>query len=705
MQFAPHTRLGPYELLEALGAGGMGEVWKARDTRLDRIVAIKRLSDKYSQRFEQEARAIAALNHPHICQIYDIGPDYLVLEFIDGKPLRGPIALEDALRVAIQIASALDTAHAKNILHRDLKPANILMTANGAKLLDFGLARLVAPSDETQTLTETLAGTPAYMSPEQIEGKTLDARSDIFSFGSVLYEMLSGRRPFDGLAAVLRDEPTPLNSSAASIVARCLAKRPSERFQSIAEVRAALEEISAAPKDSRPSIAVLPFANLSGDREQEYFSDGLAEEVLNAVAKIPGLKVIARTSAFAFKGRNEDIRRIAEALGVGNVLEGSVRRSGNRVRITAQLIDASDGSHLWSDRYDREMADVFAVQDEIAAAIARALHAKLGATYGHSGRPPENPEAYQAYLEGRYHMHKVTPRSMAQALECYQRAIRLDPTYALPHVGLAEGIYYQSIYLGGRPRDIVPAALDSLARALQLNTMTDEAHLARGIFSAFYEYDWKAAGEHYVRALELNPMFGRARASRSIWYLLPVRRPEEALDEARRAVYLDPLNPAVRNTETWVLHVMRREEAIERARAALQLFSSSWISNFIAAHVFIRHELYEEAVSALESGLEVVPHSVYLLGVLALARGGQRKPEEAERIRAALEARAAQQYVPFLPRSYASEACGDVEEAHRLFDRAVEEREPLAVPVLADRRAGGCTDPRLQALLQKMNLA
>jgi TolB-like protein/predicted Ser/Thr protein kinase len=503
MQFVPHTRLGPYELLEALGAGGMGEVWKARDTRLDQIVAIKRLTDRHSQRFEQEARAIAALNHPHICQIYDIGPDYLVLEYIDGKPLRGPMALEGAVRVAVQIASALEAAHSKNILHRDLKPANILMTATGAKLLDFGIARLAA-SDETQTLTETLAGTPPYMSPEQIEGKTLDARSDIFSFGSVLYELLSGRRPFDGFAAVLRDEPAPPDSSAAWIVVRCLAKRPLERFQSIAEVRAALEGISATPKDGRPSIAVLPFANLSGDREQEYFSDGLTEEILNAAAKIPGLKVIARTSAFAFKGRNEDIRRIAEALGVASVLEGSVRRSGNRVRITVQLIDASDGSHLWSDRYDQEITDMFAVQDEIAAAIAGALHAKLSVPYRHSARPPANPEAYQAYLEGRYQMHKVTPSSMKQALECYQRAIRLDAGYALPHVGMAEGIYYQSIYLEGRPRDIVPAALASLARALQLNPMTDEAHLARGIFSAFYEYDWKASG----RALRASPGTG-----------------------------------------------------------------------------------------------------------------------------------------------------------------------------------------------------
>ncbi len=456
--------------------------------------------------------------------------------------------------------------------------------------------------------------------------------------------------------------------------------------------------------DPAASVAVLPFADLSGDKSDEYFSDGLAEEIINALAKIPGLKVIARTSAFAFKGRNEDIRRIAEALGVANVLEGSVRRSGNRVRITAQLIDASDGTHLWSDRYDREITDIFAVQDELAAAIADALHAKLGLPYRSMAKPPANPEAYQAYLEGRYYMHQITPKGMEHAHECYQRAIRLDPAYALPHVGLAEQVYYQSIYLEGRPREIVPAALASLARALQLNPMQAEAHLVRGIFSSFYEYDWKASGEHFARALELDPTFGRARSSRSLWYLLPVGRLEEALDEVKRAVQLDPLNPANRNPETWILCVMRKQESVEHARSALQLFSSRFIGNWVGSHAFIQYGLYEEAVSALQKGLAVVPGSVHLLGLLALTLGRQGKRDEAARIRAELEERAARQYIPFLPRAYASEGCGDADGAYRLFNQALEEREGMVVPVLSGRKALGDADPRLQALLQKMNL-
>ncbi len=290
MSVSVGDRLGPYEILSAIGAGGMGELWKGRDTRLNRIVAIKRLKGEYSARFQQEARAIAALNHPNICQIYDVGPDYIVLEYIEGRPLRGPMPLPDALRIAAQVASALAAAHAKGILHRDLKPANILV-AGEAKLLDFGLAK--ATQDEDATLTMAVSGTPLYMSPEQAEGKALDARSDIFSFGTVLYELLAGRRPFDSLGAVLRDNPAPLDSPALEVVTKCLKKGASERYQSMTEVCVALEQISAKPTPQQPSIAVLPFANMSGDKEQEYFSDGLAAEIINALAQHPGLKVTA----------------------------------------------------------------------------------------------------------------------------------------------------------------------------------------------------------------------------------------------------------------------------------------------------------------------------------------------------------------------------------------------------------------------------
>src|SRR6476620_219078 len=389
MDLAPGTRLGPYEILSALGAGGMGEVWKARDTRLGRFVAIKRLTSPLGDRFEREARAVATLNHPHICQIHDIGPDYLVFEYIDGSPLRGPLGVKDAVRLAIQMAGALEEAHRHGILHRDLKPANVLVTATGSlTLLDFGLATPPdSDGDGTRTSEGTVMGTAAYMAPEQAEGRPLDARADIFSFGAVLYEVLSGTRAFPGdsialvLSAVLRDDPPPLNTTPElqRLVTRCLEKAPERRFQTMTDVKTALELVGASGDaiERQPSIAVLPFANMSPDPDNEYFSDGLADEIINVLAHIPGLKVIARTSAFAFKGKHEDVRRIAEVLDVSNVLEGSVRRAGNRIRVTAQLIAAGDGGHLWSGRYDRDLSDVFAIQDEIAEAIAAALQVTL----------------------------------------------------------------------------------------------------------------------------------------------------------------------------------------------------------------------------------------------------------------------------------------------------------------------------------------
>jgi serine/threonine-protein kinase len=344
----------------------MGEVYRARDARLERDVAIKVLPPAFAEdpvrlhRFRQEARAVAALNHPHICQIYDVGENYLVLEYIDGTPLRGPLDADEAVTLALQIVDALEAAHRQGILHRDLKPANVLVTsANTAKLLDFGLAKLLnLDPDITQTGVGMVAGTPAYMSPEQADGRVLDARSDVFSVGTVMYELLAGRRAFEGrttaqiVSAVLRDDPPPLEAppALARVIMRCLAKDPRQRFQTMTDLKAALEQVSIKGRSTQPSIAVLPFANMSADPENEYFSDGLAEEIINALVHIPGLKVIARTSAFAFKGTQDDVRRIADVLGVDHVLEGSVRKAGSRIRVTAQLITAADGSHLWSER-------------------------------------------------------------------------------------------------------------------------------------------------------------------------------------------------------------------------------------------------------------------------------------------------------------------------------------------------------------------
>ena len=476
MALSAATRLGPYEIIDLLGSGGMGEVYRATDTRLGRTVAVKILDNQFSERFETEARAISSVNHPNICALYDIGDhegrSYLVLEYLEGKPLQGPLILDEALRLATQIAGALEAAHAKGIVHRDLKPANIMVTASGVKLLDFGLAKLAKTSDAdiTRTLEGTVMGTAAYMAPEQAEGRSIDARSDVFSFGAVVHEMLTGRRAFRGdsvvavLSAVLRDHPEPLGPAVppalVAIITRCLRKNPEERFQYMREVRSALEALRApsqqflsAPVAVQPScpdasIAVLPFANLSADKENEYFSDGLSEEIINALTHVPGLKVTARTSAFAFRGEKQDIRKIAETLNVRTILDGSVRRAGNRIRVSAQLINAADGYHLWSERYDRGMEDVFAVQDEISAAIAEALKLEFSCEVAAIRPHTPNLPAYEALLKGRHALSKLTPEGLATSRQFFEQAIGLDPQFALAYVGL--GSYFFVLALNGR---------------------------------------------------------------------------------------------------------------------------------------------------------------------------------------------------------------------------------------------------------------
>ena len=494
-------RLGPYEILASIGSGGMGEVWKARDTRLGRIVAIKKVKEQHSERFKQEARSIAALNHPNICQIHDIGDDYLVLEYVEGKSLSSPLPEQEAVRLAIQIASALKEAHQRGIIHRDLKPSNVMVTKKGSvKLLDFGLAKLYEPdasisrlptADYPATKAGAILGTVAYMSPEQAQGKPADARSDIFSFGLVLYEMLSGRRAFSGnssyvvMDAIVKKDPSPLQTSPTleRIVKRCLQKNPSGRYQTMSEARAALEMIlegkdSKSSAEPQPSIAVLPFADISPGKDNEWFSDGLAEEIINALTHIPKLKVIARSSAFAFKDKEQDVRRIAEALNVSSILEGSVRKAGDRIRVTAQLINASDGSHLWSERYDRDLTDVFAIQDEISMAIVDKLKVELleGEREKLTKRHTRNKEAYQLYLKGRYHWNRRYPRDMIQAVDYFQRAIDEDPGYALPLGGIADVFNMLAEFGFISPRESYLKSKALLQKALEIDDSLS-AHL------------------------------------------------------------------------------------------------------------------------------------------------------------------------------------------------------------------------------------
>jgi non-specific serine/threonine protein kinase len=470
-----------YRIVEKLGGGGMGVVYKAEDTRLDRFVALKFLPkelahDRHAmERFRREAKAASALNHPNICTIYEIdeqnGTAFIAMEYLDGMTLEcliggRPVELHRILEISSEIADALAAAHSKNIVHRDIKPGNIFVSGCGrAKVLDFGLAKTtIQDSKDSEatalTLTETgiAMGTLPYMSPEQLLGQRVDHRTDIFSMGDVLYEMATGRRPFVGgtsmelSSSILRDTPkevtelrAELPSGLQRIVERCLAKEPAERYASAQELRDAVErlrrDLSSGSRTSPAggaSIAVLPFANMSADPENEFFADGITEEIINALSKIDELRVAARTSAFSFKGKHVDLRIVGERLNVKTVLEGSVRKSGNRVRIMAQLVSVADGYQLWSERYDRELKDIFEVQDEIASAIADRLKVALkGGQQPSVKAGTSNLEAYQFYLKGRALLYR-RGLDIRRAANCFDSAVALDPHYALAWAGLGD---------------------------------------------------------------------------------------------------------------------------------------------------------------------------------------------------------------------------------------------------------------------------
>ena len=718
MGFSPGAKLGRYEILSRLGAGGMGEVWKARDTRLDRIVAIKTSAAKFSDRFEREAKSIAALNHPHICQLYDVGPDYLVMEYIEGTLLAGPLSADQALRCASQISSALEAAHAKQITHRDLKPANILVTASGVKLLDFGLAK-TGTADESPDSTETIditeagmvVGTAAYMSPEQARGETVDARSDIFSFGVVLYELLSGRRAFarrgsmETMAAILRDEPTPLDvpANVLAIVTRCLRKLPEDRFQTMSEVRLAIEQAASGSAEKKtsekfPSIAVLPFANLSADKENEYFSDGLAEEILNLLAKIPGLKVIARTSSFAFRNKDQDITKIAETLRVQNILEGSVRKMGNRIRVTAQLIQASDGSHLWSERYDRDMTDVFALQDEIGQAISEALQVRLAPR-----TRVLDVEAWQHWLKGVHYRARNTPENAAKAKEHFEQALAIDPNYAQAWSGLALS-YYVLGAMGALPiSEMQPQARLAAEKALVLDPSDSESHTVLALMAGIFDYDWDRAEKHHVKSVTVEHVSPRARFCYAAYYLAPQGRASEAIEQSRLALQADPLSMLFQSGLVWSLYAARQYgEAIDCARRALEIdpnFHLIWLNMGFAQ---LDAGLPEDAFTSFRRVVELTPWISFGPGCLAAAY--HRAGDEAS------AGQLARQFVPPSGLNFGSAVYHAVAgQPDAMFEglEVAYQRRDLFLPSIryAAFFDSWRADPRFQSLVRRINLA
>ena len=574
MSLAIHSHLGPYEIHAPIGAGGMGEVYRARDARLERDVAIKVLPAQLAQdahalaRFYREVRAVAALSHPNILTIYDIGTDqgvtFAVMELLEGETLggrlkQGVIEWRKAVEIAAAIADGLASAHAKGITHRDIKPENIFLTADGGvKILDFGLARLETKNATPQPgvpMLETqpgmLLGTVAYMSPEQVRGQLADSRSDIFAFGCVLFEIVMGRRPFlgrtaaDTMASILNESPPALSQSGRErpaeldrLLLGCLKKEPAERFQSARDLALALRnlgrnaltgaasdqhqlETAAYPMTPRPqvapslapSLAVLPFRNMSSDSENEFFSEGLAEELINALTKVEGLQVASRTSAFAFKGRNEDVRKIGEQLNVRTVLEGSVRKAGNRLRISAQLVNVADGYHLWSETYNRELEDVFAIQDEIARNITKALQVILSEkdkrAIEKAKAPTADVKAYEHYLRGRQFFHQFQRKGFVFAQQMFARAIAIDPAYALAYAGIADCHSLLYMYWDISAANLQQAD-EASRKALELDPDLAEAHVARGL-AVSLKKNYDEAEQEFQTAIRLDPTLFAAR--------------------------------------------------------------------------------------------------------------------------------------------------------------------------------------------------
>jgi TolB-like protein/Tfp pilus assembly protein PilF len=522
----------------------------------------------------------------------------------------------------------------------------------------------------------------------------------------VLYEMLSGRRAFarnsaiETMSAIVRDDPAPLDAPAkvSAIVARCLRKSPAERFQTIGEVRAALEQAAAAAGEKTPSIAVLPFANMSADKENEYFSDGLAEEILNLLAKIPGLKVIARTSAFAFRGKEQDIRTIAETLGVGAILEGSVRRSGSRIRVTVQLIEAENGSHLWSERYDRELTDVFAVQDEIAAAVSEALKVRLAPR-----ARTVNIEAYQNYMKGQYYLVRATPENLAKAKRFFEQSLAIDPNYAPAYSGLAAQYYVQAAFGMNPGGGVAPLAKAAAEKALAIDPANSEAHSVLAATAAFFEYDWKAAETHFRQAMAAEPVPPLVRMRCGVIYLLPRGRHAEAMEQCRLALETDPLSMALHFGMALSMYNSKQyRETIAYARRALEIDANHWLMWWMTGLAELQAGLTQEAITSFERSVELAPWWSFGAGGLAAAyhqAGDHERSQEWAR-------KLAGSHPHTVGAALYYAAAGNVDAMFAALDGALRQRAPFLInlrdlPFFDPYHA----DPRYLALVERMHLA
>ncbi|MBI3872569.1 MAG: protein kinase [candidate division Zixibacteria bacterium] len=734
-----------YKITDKLGQGGMGVVYKAEDTKLKRPVALKFLSPHMLQnaaereRFYQEAQAAAALDHPNICAVYEIdefeGQIFIAMAFVPGSTLKdkiesGPLGASDAIDIALQIGSGLQAAHEQGIVHRDIKPENVLLTPKGqAKIMDFGLAKLGKGSALTKS--GTTLGTAAYMSPEQVRSGAIDHRTDIWSLGVVLYEMIIGERPFGGdheaavmyaivndpwPSAVFRRSEAPVSLD--SVLEKCLAKTPDERYGDVDETLADLREIAGAsaqlsaggaqPAPEVPALAVLPFVNMSADPENEYFSDGLSEDLITALSKLEGLRVVSRTSAFSFKGKDTDIRRIGEQLNVRTVLEGSVRRAGNRLRVTAQLINVADGFHLWSERYDREMSDVFAVQDEIAQRIVTALKVKLISRDVERLVEPatENLEAYHLYLQGRYQWNKRTQEGFAKAVAFLRQAITVDPGYALAHAALADVHILQGVYGHRSPHEVFPAARAAAQEALRLNDKLAEGHASLAHVQFLYDWKWTESEKGFRRAISLDPGYALAH----LWYgllLMTIGQLERAMAQIEEARRCDPLSLII-NTDIGLIHyhARRYDAALEQYQRTLEIDENFFVTHYGIAMIHQQLGRHDLAIRAAERSLALSHGSNLVKAMLARSHALAGDRDTAMAMLTELK-QTADAYVAPYSLALVHAGLREYDRAIDYLEKALADRTQYAMHFVAT--GDPCLDdlgddPRFVALMKKMNL-
>jgi len=703
---------GRYEIQREVGRGGMATVYLARDVRHGRPVAVKVLHPELGlslgpERFLREIQIAARLQHPHIVPLYDSGQAedllYYVMPFVEGESLRqrlqreGRLPVDEALKVTRAVASALDYAHRQQVVHRDIKPENVMLHDGEAMVTDFGIAKAVSAAADTLTRTGTAVGTPQYMSPEQAGGEgEIDGRSDIYSLATLLYEMLTGSVPFTGSQQAimaqlftspvpsLRDRRDDVSNTLEQVVQRALAKAPADRYPTPAQFAAALgapdvltPTASPAAASRGKSIAVLPFVNMSADPDNEYFTDGIAEEIINALNKVQALHVAARTSAFAFKGKNQDIRKVGEQLGVTTVLEGSVRKAGNRLRVTVQLVNVADGYHLWSERYDRQLDDVFAIQDEISANIVKALRVVLSDREKRQiEKEPstENVEAYEYYLRARQYFHQFRRAGIQYARRMFERAVEVDPGFAKAYAGIADCCSFMYMYWDGSNANLEGADSAS-AKALELGPELAEAHASRG-FALSLRREYEKSRAEFERALELNPKLYDAH------YLYA------------RACFQEG----------------RLEDAVRHYQEAARIRPEDYQARLLMVNPLHGLGRHDDALEAMRSGVEVVEHHLELNpdDARALCLGANALIQLGERERALEWAQRASKLETSDPGVLYNVACvyslgGMTDRALECLERAIENgfghREWLENDTDLDSLR---PDPRFRALLQRL---